>query len=253
MRMYAVITGASGGLGQAFSRQLAARGYNLILSARRTDALEGLRRDLSSRVTVRIFPADLSSQEGRVSLARFCAAQEVGVLINNAGFGLLGPSSGQPPERERELIAVNAEAVQFLTKAIAASMSGGYILNVASLAGFQPAPGFAAYGATKAYILQWSRAVSYEWRREKRPVSLSVLCPGPVSTGFDRAAGAVRSRGGMEPDKCAAIGLRGLFHGKPLIVPGLAMKGAHLASRLLPTRILLPIQYRIQRQKLRPL
>lgn len=251
--MLAVITGATGGLGREFARQLADRGCDLLLAARDGEELEKLAREIGARrpVAVQVLAADLSRPEGAERLLEACAGRPVEVFINNAGFGLLGPSSSLPWEKEAELLAVNVAAAHRLAKAFAARMDGGYILNVGSLAGFQPAPGMAAYAASKAYLVQWSRAVSYELRREGRPVRMAVLCPGPVKTGFDRAAGARQQRGGMEPARCVRIALRGLLRGKAQIVPGLSMKLIWLASRLLPTGLMLPIQYRLQARKLR--
>lgn len=129
-------------------------------------------------------------------------------------------------------------------------MERGCILNVASLAGFQPEPGMASYAASKAFLLQWSRAVGYELKREGRPVRLAVLCPGPLATGFDRAAGATAVRRGMSPTRCARIALRGLARGKTVILPGAGAKLLHLLGKLLPTRLMLPAQYRIQGRKI---
>lgn len=252
--MVAVITGATGGLGREFARQLAEKGCDLVLTGRRAEELDALAQEIEARYGVGVQPvaADLSNPAGVEQLLAVLAGRPAGVLINNAGFGLLGDSASLSWERQEALLAVNIRALHRLTLAFAASMERGYILNVGSLAGEQPAPGAAAYAASKAYVNQWSRAVGYELRRAGRAVQVSVLCPGPVKTGFDRAAGAVRLRGGMTPERCARIALRGLFRGKAQIVPGLSMKLLRLAARLLPDRVMLSIQYRLQTRKRRP-
>lgn len=251
--MFAVITGATGGLGRAFAQQLAGRGYDLLLTARNNTALKELAREIKAGcpVAVEVLAADLARPEGAEQLLAACEGRPVEVFINNAGFGLLGPSSSLPWEKEAELLAVNVSAAHRLAKTLLSRMDRGYILNVGSLAGFQPAPGMAAYAASKAWLVQWSRAVGYELRRQGKPITLSVLCPGPVKTGFDQAAGARRKRGGMDPDRCVRIALRGLLRGKAQIVPGLSMKLLVLASRLLPTGLMLPAQYRLQSRKLK--
>ena len=250
--MVAVITGASGGLGRELAGQLAAKGWDLLLTARRAGHLEALAAALRAAhgVAVQVCPADLSRPEEVGALLRACADLPVGLVINNAGAGQIGPSSDIPWEVEEALLTANMLAPCRLTKAFAASMERGCILNVASLAGFQPEPGMASYAASKAFLLQWSRAVGYELKREGRPVRLAVLCPGPLATGFDRAAGATAVRRGMSPTRCARIALRGLAQGKTVILPGAGAKLLHLLGKLLPTRLMLPAQYRIQGRKI---
>ena len=250
--MVAVITGASGGLGRELAGQLAAKGWDLLLTARRAGQLEALAaaQRAAHGVAVQVGPADLSRPEEVGALLRAGADLPVGLVINNAGAGQIGASSDIPWEAEEALLTANMLAPCRLTKAFAASMERGCILNVASLAGFQPEPGMASYAASKAFLLQWSRAVGYELKREGRPVRLAVLCPGPLATGFDRAAGATAVRRGMSPTRCARIALRGLARGKTVILPGAGAKLLHLLGKLLPTRLMLPAQYRIQGRKI---
>ena len=187
-----LVTGASSGLGEQFARQLAARGSNLVLVARSADRLAALADELRARhrVTATAMPADLSLADDVSRVAAAAATTKVDVLVNNAGFGTYGTFAGLDANREHDEVMVNAVAVVDLAHAVLpgmlASRRGG-IITVASSIAFQPSPGQAVYGATKAFALAFSEALWAETRGSG--VRILALCPGPVATGFFASLG----------------------------------------------------------------
>lgn len=242
--LHALVTGASSGLGEEFARQLAARGVNLTLTARRRAALERLAKELTTRhaVSAAVVVADLSAVGGAEGLCRDIDALgvPVDVLINNAGFGATGPLALSNPERNAEMIRLNCEALVRLTQYFLPGMlerDRGGIVHVASTAAFQPMPFMATYGATKAFVLSFSAAVSEEVRGTA--VTVTALCPGPVPTGFQEVAGI---EPGMErlavvsPTDTVARALAGLSGGEDVVVPGTVNKVQTTFSKLAPRR-----------------
>lgn len=188
-KSYAVITGASSGIGMAFARQLAAEGYRLVLVARREDRLQELAQELQKKGTESIvISADLSQKEACYHLMQQIEKLPVGILINDAGFGDCGSFLETDADKEMQMIDVNVKAMHLLMKLMLRRMEkqeGGYILNVASSAGLLPAgPYMAAYYATKAYIASLTRAVALELKQRGSRVYVGALCPGPVNTEF---------------------------------------------------------------------
>jgi len=249
--MYALITGASSGIGREIASLLAKRGYNLIVSARREERLLELKEALENGYGIKVVPvvSDLSESVGAQLLFNFCTDYDVEVLVNNAGFGKVGFFDDIELKSETDMIDVNIKSLHILTKLFSGSMKKGYILNVASSAAFSPSPKMAAYAAAKAYVLSLSRAVNYENKKLKKPVSVSALCPGPVSTEFNDVAGADFKIKAITPQKCAQAAVKGMFKRKAVIVPGFKMKLAKLGTKLLPSCITLPVMYKIQAGK----
>lgn len=250
-RMYAVITGASSGIGLEMAKILAKRGYHLVLVARRIDRLRRLQKKIEEHYGVEVLlkPYDLSNRENCFSLYHECRELEVEVLINNAGFGKVGEFEQVPLEEELEMIDINITAVHVLTKLFLQSMRKGYILNVSSIAGFQAVPIMCTYGATKSYVLNFTKAVNYELKRAKKDVHVSVLCPGPVDTEFDQIANVVNSLHRISAKQCAHIAIRGMFRKKMVIIPTVTTKLASIGSKFAPDKILLSVEYRMQRLK----
>lgn len=247
----ALVTGASSGIGRAIAQELAARGYDLILVARRRDRLEALARELP--VKCRILELDLSDLKQCKMLYCHARSEDLEVVVNNAGFGMCGPFAATSLERDLEMIRTNIVAVHVLTKLFLRDFRArnrGYILNVASSAGFMAGPLMATYYATKNYVLRLTEAVREELRREGSAVQLSALCPGPVKTEFNDVAEVKFSLPGMEAQACARIAVRGLLRGKAVIVPGIGMKTAVMASRLAPEWLLPRITYHVQHKKM---
>lgn len=249
--MKAVITGASSGIGQEIARELAKRGYDLILVARRRDRLEKLAGELP--VKCRIIEADLSNVEQCKMLYCRARGEDVEILVNNAGFGLCGPFSVTSLDRELDMIRTNIVAVHILTKLFLHDFrmrNRGYILNVASSAGFMAGPLMATYYATKNYVLRLSEAVREELRREGSAVRIAALCPGPVDTEFNKVADVRFSLPGMSAKTCAKIAVKKLLRGRAVIVPGVGMKAMVTASKLAPEWLLPRVTYHIQHRKI---
>jgi len=241
----ALVTGASSGLGSSFARQLAQRGANLVIVARREDRLKELAQDIERqhRVKVTVLPQDLSKEGAAESLhaATEGANTAVDVLINNAGFGTQERFVDIPWERTREQIQLNITTVTEMTWRFLRSMAArrsGAIMNVASIGAYLPSPDYAAYSASKAYVRDFTEAVAFEMRTSG--VTLSALCPGLTETEFHHVAGhalngMVKTQM-MSADDCVRIGLDGLFAGRTTIVPGVANRAQMFMLRFLPRK-----------------
>ena len=249
--MKALITGASSGIGREIARLLAARGYELVLFARREDRLRALAAELPT--VCHVIAADIADEKECRLLYQAVRGDDLEVVVNNAGFGLFGEFTATDLDDELRMIDTNIRAVHILTKLALQDFTArgrGYILNVASSAGFLPGPLMATYYATKNYVLRLTEAVREELRREGSAVQLSALCPGPVKTEFNDVAEVKFSLPGMEAQACARIAVRGLLRGKAVIVPGIGMKTAVMASRLAPEWLLPRITYHVQHKKM---
>ena len=248
--MKALITGASSGIGRDMARILAARGCDLILVARREDRLEELRQELP--VKVRTIALDLSVEENCKALYKQVGDEKVGVLINNAGFGVFGPFDETSLDQELELIHTNICAAHILTKLFLQDMvkrNKGYILNVASSAAFCPGPLMAAYYASKAYVLSLTQAVNEELRKKGSRVYVGAFCPGPVRTEFNARAGVEFAAPSISSEQAAQIAIQKMIQRKPVIIPSLSMKATKFAERLLPDRMVTRACYHIQHGK----
>lgn len=244
--MRALITGASSGIGRDMARVLSDMGYDLVLVARRAERLEELKKTLKTKVD--IISLDLSEAENCYAL--HAQAGEIDVLINNAGFGLFGDFIEADLEEELKMLRVNSQAMHILMKLYLRDFTArdrGYILNVASAAGFMPGgPLLNTYYATKAYILNLSRGVSRELKKHKSHVVVSALCPGPVQTEFEMVAGVDFASVGLKSEKVARYAIKKLFRGKMVIVPGVIFKAGRVLAKLLPDSWLLSAAYIIQ-------
>jgi short-subunit dehydrogenase len=256
-----VVTGASAGIGAALARELADRSYNLVLVARRAEAMDALGEALrlTHGVHVDVEPCDLADGSARTALvARLEAGErEVVGVCNNAGFGSVGRFTDLPLEREQEMLRVNVEALHHLCGAFLPRMVAqgtGAILNVASTAAFQPLPGMATYAATKAFVQSFSEAVHAELAGTG--VSLSCLSPGPTRTRFGAVAGVgdvgpvPPRRLFMEPHDVARAGVDAMVAGRRSAVPGVANKLSSAGGRLVPRSVLLPLARRVGADRL---
>jgi short-subunit dehydrogenase len=240
---WAVVTGASSGLGALFAEKLAQRGLPLVLAgrdeARLTDVRERVQR-LAPGIDVELVVGDLGSRAGVEALVAVLQERVIDVLVNNAGFGTYGRLAEVDADRDRDLIAVNVDALVRLTHAVLPGMLArghGQILNVASTIAFQPAPYQATYGASKAFVLSFSQAL---WAETKGSgVTVTALCPGPTRTGFVDALDADVSGTAIyqklaSPEPVVAAGLRALDRGRPVVVPGMRNWVMANAARLSP-------------------
>lgn len=244
----ALITGASSGIGREIARLLAARGYELVIAARREDRLEELKRTLG--VPCKIACTDLSVRTEAERL--FEENRDVDVLVNNAGFGVFGAFDETQLSRECEMLDVNILALHILMKLYLAEFKkrgSGRILNVSSSASFFPGPMFSSYYASKAYVTRLSLAVREELRREKSPVTVSVLCPGPVRTEFNDVAGVKFGIGSVSPQYAARAAVDGMFKGKGIITPSLATGFTRFISKLVPDSLAARVVYVLQKKK----
>lgn len=244
---YAVITGASSGIGAAFAELLAKEGYNLMLTARREERLSKYAKALAGKygVDVRYIVADLSFEEECFRVAGATEALPVRIFINNAGFGECGSFLDTPIDKELAMTDVNVKAVQIFTKQMLqrfAEAGDGYLLNVASFAGLLPAgPRMAAYYASKAYVTSFTRAVAYDLKEAGSKVYVGALCPGPVNTEFNRVAHSKFSFWGISPKRCVSYAYKQMMRGKTIIIPGLPTRLAASATKLLPLSLTLRI------------
>ena len=217
------------------------RGHALVLAARRKDRLEALAKELGN---ARMVAIDLSKQDAAARLMADIedAGEYVDLLINNAGFGLIGRFAKRDPERLREMIDLNIGTLTDLCRLAAPGMiergSGG-IVNVASTAAFQPGPNMAVYFATKAYVLSFTEALHEELK--PHGVRVTALCPGPTRTEFGEVAGfggsGLFDRVAMESPQVVAAGLRGLDRNRAVVVPGLTNKVGAASTRFAPRPI----------------
>ncbi len=254
--MKALITGASSGLGYDMAHILSQKGYDIIAVARRQDKLEQLKTEL--KTNVEIVCCDVTDTQQCKKLANY--ASEVDVLINNAGFGVFGEFCSSDLDKELKMLDTNVRAVHIMTKLFAQEFkkrNSGYILNVASLAAFFPGPLFAAYYASKSYVLRLSQAIGEELRQSKSNVHISVLCPGPVHTEFGQVAkvnfGTGTERGAksivLTSKDVAKYAIKKMFQGKQVIVPGCIMQIAAFLRHILSDKILARAVYFIQSKK----
>ncbi|HEX8937006.1 MAG TPA: SDR family oxidoreductase [Sphingomicrobium sp.] len=238
MNRVALVTGASAGLGVEFARQLAKRGHALVLAARRKDRLEALAKELGNARAIAI---DLSKPNAAAKLMAELEANgdTVDLLVNNAGFGLIGRFAELDAKRQRQMVDLNVGALTDLCRAAAPRMierkSGG-IINLASTAAFQPGPKMAVYFATKAFVLSFTEAVHEELKAHG--IKVSCLCPGPTHTEFGEVAGfggnSVFDHVAMGPAEVVAAGLAGLDRNQAVVVPGWMNKVTAASTRFAP-------------------
>ena len=240
----ALVTGASSGLGEEFARQLAARGTDLVLVARREDRLQALADHLGATGRrVEVLPADLATDAGRRDVEARLAdtARPVDLLVNNAGFGAYGEVADMDPDRLQQMIEVNVVAVTRLARAVLPGMVGrgrGGLINVASTAAFQPDPYGAVYGATKAYVLSWSQALHEEVA--PHGVRVLALCPGVTPTEYQQVAAVavdLPSIATTSPEQVVRAALAAFARRRAVEVPGLVNRLTAVASSTGPAAL----------------
>ncbi|WP_439027620.1 SDR family NAD(P)-dependent oxidoreductase [Haloarchaeobius sp. DT45] len=250
----ALVTGASSGIGRELARQFARHGHDLVLVARREDELAAVADELESRhgIDATSIPKDLDDEAAPQELYDEVHERglDVGILVNNVGIGTYGPFSESDLDREHTQLRLNVTTLVTLTRLFLDDFTGrdaGKILNVGSVAGFQPGPFMAGYYASKAYVNSFTEAIAEELRGTG--VSATVLCPGPVDTEFQERAGMQDSAVGsayMQPvEDVANAGYKGLMTGKPVVIPGLPMKLLTVLARVTPRPILRRVARRV--------
>lgn len=249
----ALITGASAGIGVEFAKQLAERGFELVLVARRKERLEQLAESLP--VTAHVIPCDLANEATELKPKVDALGVQVDLLVNNAGFGLRDRFFDLPADRQAEMVRLNCEAVVILTHAFAGPMverdSGG-VITVASTAGMQPLPYEAVYGATKAFALNFSDALHMELKGTG--VKVLAVNPGPVHTEWQQVAGYEESGaemmpGAIEADQCVREALAAYDRGKRSMVPGRFFRNFMRLNSPAPRSVGLRVAERMYRPK----
>ena len=249
-----LVTGASSGIGSDFAHQLAAQGRGVTLVARREEKLRALADELADSHGVRaeVIAADLTDETSRAAIAT--RLDELGlavdVLINNAGLSTMGPVHKANVTAELSMVRTDVEAVVDLCTRFVSGMverHAGGVLNVASTAAFQPLPGQAGYSASKAFVLAYSRALRAEL--SGTGVGVTVLCPGPVETGFAEAAGITNEEASnampsfmwVPSSQVAREALSGLEKGRAVVIPGAANRLTAVGGYLTPRALLMPL------------
>lgn len=249
--MKALITGASSGIGKNMAYVLANKGIDLILVARNKDELLKIKANV--KVNVEVIELDLLKEKNVFKLYEMCKDRNIDILINNAGFGLFGLFIETDLARELEMIDLNIKAYHILTKLFLKDFvekDNGYILNVASSAGFMAGPRLSTYYATKNYVLKLTMAINEELRQSGSNVVVSALCPGPVNTNFNKVAHGEFSIKEASPKYVAEYAINKLFKKKMIIIPTFRIRLGIFLLRILPYRIQLIYCYHIQGKKL---
>jgi len=250
-RKIMLITGASGGIGADLARHAGLKGHDLALVARNGQALDALADEIArypGRTAPRplVFACDLAAPDGPAAVEAFLAeaGASVEILVNNAGYGLLGAAADSDRAAQVGIVDLNIRALTDLTLRFASQLiaNQGRLLNIASIAAYMPGPGMAVYYASKAYVLSFTEALS----RELAPqgVSVTALCPGPVPTGFGSRAGFSGimdwvKYAHVSPETVAAAGYDAMMAGKRVEIPGLIAKIMVWASAVTPKKLLL--------------
>lgn len=241
---YALITGASKGIGKAMALALAKRKINLLLAARSLTALTDLQEEIQASYNIKVFSLsiDLSEANAASELYQWVEKKQINIsiLINNAGYGLWGRFNELNLTEQLEMCQLNMNMVTSLCHyfiPMLQKQKQAYIMNVCSTAAYQAVPTMAVYSATKAYVLLFTRALRFELKDS--PVSVTCFSPGPVDTGFAERAGLdafskMAEKFNMKPDEVAQIALKGMFAKKSEIIPGFTNIISVYANRILP-------------------
>lgn len=248
--MKALITGASSGMGRDMAKILSQNGYDLILVARDEKRLEEVKKQLKTET--KIVAMDISKEENCKKI--YEENKDIDILINNAGFGDCGHFEETSLDKDIQMIHTNIIAYHILTKLYLKEMikkDSGKILNVASIAGFMPGPLMTTYYSTKNYVVRFSESIREELRRKKSKVQISILCPGPVDTNFNKVAEVEFALKGLSSEYVAKYAINKFFKGKFYIVPGWKIKLARIGAKLAPASLVARISYNMQKRKIR--
>lgn len=246
--MKALVTGASSGIGYDIALELANRGYDLVLVARRTDKIKELKKSVN--VNCQIISCDLSFKENCIKLCEQLTEDDINVVINCAGFGVFGEFFKTDLDKEISMINTNIVALHIITKYFVRKFikeNKGYILNVASAAAYAPGPMFSSYYSSKAYVLRLTQAIAEEVRSTN--VYVGALCPGTVDTEFNSVANIGLGVSAMSSRYVAKYTVDKMFMKKRVIIPGFKFKCAVFFSRILPDSILAKITLNFQKKK----
>ena len=246
--MKALITGASSGMGRDMAKILSQKGYDLILVARDEKKLEEVKKQLKAETKIVVM--DKSKEEKSKKLKE--ENKDIYILINNSGFGDCGQLEETSLDKDIQMIHTNIIAYHILTKLYLKEMikkDSGKILNVASIAGFMPGPLMTTYYSTKNYVVRFSESIREELRRKKSKVQISILCPGPVDTNFNKVADVEFALKGLSSEYVAKYAVKNFLKGKFNIVPGFMIKCAKFMAKITPNFIVAKVCYHMQEKK----
>ena len=247
--MRALITGASSGIGRDIAKELAKRGYDIVIVARNESKLDELKQEITD-VNVEVIPMDISIRENCIKLH-----DQVGfvdILVNNAGFGLFGKFNTTNLDRELEMVDLNVKSLHILTKLFIQDMvekNTGYILNVSSIAGHLPGPFMSTYYATKHYVSNLSESINEEMKKEGLKVKIGTLNPGPVRTNFNNVANVKFNLSSLSSEYVAKYTVDKILKGKTDITPGFSIKCTRFFDKIVPNSILAHFVYNTQKKR----
>lgn len=245
--MKILITGASSGIGRDMARYLSSKENELILVSSNKDKLESVSKDL---INSSVYVCNLSNNDNVNKLCEYILKEKPDFVINNAGFGAFGFYDEISLDREIEMINVNIVALHKITKTCLEYMDNGHILNVSSSAGLMPGgPMLNTYYATKNYVRSYSLGLYKELKKKNKNIHISILCPGPVNTNFNKVAIGTFSIKGLSSEYVAKYAIDKCLKNKLIIVPGFKVKLGVFFSRFLPIKLVLSILFKIQHRK----
>ena len=258
--MISLITGASSGIGRDMAFEFADRGYDLILVARSFDRLKEVKNEIIKKYdkcNVLIMKCDVSNVKSVKNLYNDVRKEfvNIDVLVNNAGFGDCGKFYETDLEKDISMINTNILGLHVLTKLFLQDMvkvNKGYILNIASIAGFMPGPLMATYYSTKAYVVRLTRAIAKELKVDNSKVRIAAFCPGPVNTEFDKNANVTFSLKGQSSSDVSKIGVNGLFKSNKVVYfSSILIRIVACLAKIMPESFMANQVYRTQKRKLR--
>ena len=255
--MIALVTGASSGIGRDIARELAKRKYDVIIVARNEKALNELKEELENKYKVKTYVkiCDLTIKENCINLYNEVKKEfeNIDILINNAGLGTCGRFTDTSLEKEEQIIDTNITALHILMKLFLKDMckkDKGYIMNVASIAGFMPGPLMATYYASKAYVIKLTQGIQRELKMQKSNVKVSVLCPGPVKTNFQNVADVKFNTPEAKSSDVARIAVKKMLKNKKIIFTEWYIALVRIFTKILPDSLFAFCCYYIQKRKI---
>ena len=247
--MRALITGASSGIGRDIAKELARRGYDIVIVARSEDKLNELKNEINN-VQVESIPMDISNLDNCKDL--YNKVGYVDILVNNAGFGLFGKFNTTDIDREMEMVDLNVKSLHYLTKLFLKDMvekDKGYILNVASIAGHLPGPFMSTYYATKHYVFNLSESINEELKKDRSHVRVGTLNPGPVDTNFNKVANVKFNLSSLTSEYVAKYTVDRMLKGKTDITPGFGVRCTRFFAKVVPDTLMAKIVYNTQKKR----
>ena len=249
--MKALVTGASSGMGKDMAKYLASLGYDLFVVSRDKEKLESIYKD--EKVKVIIIDMDLTNTDNCIKLHEMLKKENIDILINNAGFGDVGKFTKTNLDKELEMIDLNVKSYHILTKLFLKDFvkrDYGRILNVASIAGFMYGPYMSTYYATKNYVVSLTLGIIRELKKDKSKVKVSLFCPGPVRTNFNKVANVKFNIGYISSEYASIYAIDNMFKDKEIIVPP-NMKLTKLLVKIVPYNIVTLINSYVQERKIK--